>query len=119
LKPNSPEVEEAGSGKVILPVEDDDAEAAIAAPDFMNAARTAVIVATGAAAAASVNKALDSASSACPASLIRTDKTIWLLDAESAQDVSCTVVNQLSSIWLLLRLFSCSVSHAYLRWRWP
>lgn len=87
LKPNSPEVEEAGSGKVILPVEDDDAEAAIAAPDFMNAARTAVIVATGAAAAASVNKALDSASSACPASLIRTDKTIWLLDAESAQDV--------------------------------
>ncbi|CAE7219315.1 unnamed protein product [Symbiodinium necroappetens] len=88
LKPNSPEVEEAGSGKVILPVEDDDAEAAIAAPDFMNAARTAVIVATGAAAAASVNKALDSASSACPASLIRTDKTIWLLDAESAQDVS-------------------------------
>ncbi|CAE7788718.1 unnamed protein product [Symbiodinium sp. CCMP2592] len=88
LKPDSPEVEEAGSGKVILPVEDDDAEAAIAAPDFMNAARTAVIVATGAAAAASVNKALGSASSACPASLIRTGKTIWLLDAGSAQDVS-------------------------------
>eukprot|EP00434_Breviolum_minutum_P004987 symbB.v1.2.004402.t1/scaffold247.1/size253962/2 len=81
------EVLEVGSGKLILPIEEPGSEAAIAAPDFMNAARCAVIVATGEACAPTMKRALGSASPSCPASLLRPSRMTWLLDAESAASV--------------------------------
>eukprot|EP00435_Cladocopium_sp_Y103_P017990 s2530_g4.t1 len=81
------EVKELGSGKLILPIEEAGAEAAIAAPDFMNAARCVVLVATGAASAPTVAKGLGEASPSCPASLLRPKRLTWLLDAESAASV--------------------------------
>lgn len=87
LRPDSSEVLEVGSGKLILPIEEPGSEAAIAAPDFMNAARCAVIVATGEQSAPTMKRALGSASPSCPASLLRPSRMTWLLDAESAASV--------------------------------
>jgi len=87
LRPDSSEVKELGSGKLILPIEEAGAEAAVAAPDFMNAARCVVLVATGAASAATVATALAEPSPSCPASLLRPQRLTWLLDAESAASV--------------------------------
>lgn len=85
LKPNSPELKEIGSGKVVLPIETPGAEAAAVSLDFMNAARRAVLVAAGhVTTAAVVAAALKDASPESPASLVRSAKTLWLLDTESA-----------------------------------
>eukprot|EP00913_Durusdinium_trenchii_P016263 g15283.t3 len=84
LKPNSSEIDEAGTGKVVLPIEEAGAEAAIVGPDFMNAARSAVLLATGSHSAQAVQAALKKPSASCPASLLRTQQMTWMLDSDCA-----------------------------------
>jgi len=90
LRPDSDEMREVGSEKVVLPVERRGEEAVALSMDFLNASRRAIVAAPAGCSAehrrTMVSVALGGvdAGAACPAGLVHAQRTTWLVEADAA-----------------------------------
>jgi len=84
---DSPEIREAGSEKVVLPIEDSNGPPAVAlSMDFMNASKQVIVAATGSGCASAVATAFTDGATqnfGCPAGMVHAARTRWFLDAGS------------------------------------
>ena len=94
LYPQSNEIKETGSGKVVLPIDEGDKKSIAVSMDFMNAAKKVIVSAAEPKRASMVKRALtgDFEEWGCPSGLVDcAGETLWFVDTDSIAEFAVTV----------------------------